>query len=89
VREGRFSLDDSITELLPDLPEAWLEVTPRHSLTHTSGLPDVALETGREPLLAETRAEALTKLGTLPLAFRVGTNWRLAQAARAMGTSSR
>src|SRR6185436_10482551 len=75
VREGKFSLDDSITELLPDLPEAWLEVTPRHLLTHTSGLPDVARETGREPLIAESRAEALEKLRSLPLAFPVGARW--------------
>src|SRR5262245_41627833 len=75
VREGKFSLEDSITELLPDLPEAWLEVTPRHLLTHTSGLPDVAVQPGREPLIASTRAEALTKLAALPLAAPVGTRW--------------
>lgn len=75
VREGKFSLEDSITELLPDLPEAWLEVTPRHLLTHTSGLPDVVLQSGREALIANTRAEVLAKLPTLPLAFPVGTSW--------------
>src|SRR5262245_33092032 len=75
VRAGKFSLEDSIVELLPDLPEAWLEVTVRHLLTHTSGLPDVAVSSGREPLIAATRAEALAKLGTMPLAFPVGTRW--------------
>ena len=38
VHEGKFSLEDSIIELLPDLPDSWLEVTPRHLLTHTSGV---------------------------------------------------
>ena len=75
VREGKFSLEDSITELLPDLPEAWLEVTPRHLLTHTSGLPDVAVEPGRAALLANTRAAALQALHTRPLDFPVGTGW--------------
>lgn len=75
VRAGKFSLEDSITELLPDLPEAWLEVTPRHLLTHTSGLPDVAVESGREVLLAATRAAALEGLRTRPLEFPVGTRW--------------
>src|SRR6185503_3659007 len=75
VQEGKFSLEDSITELLPGLPAAWLEVTPRHLLSLTSGLPDIALQPGREPLIAATRAEALAKLRTMPLAFPVGTRW--------------
>lgn len=79
VREGKFSLEDSITELLPDLPEAWLEVTPRHLLSHTSGLPDVAVRAGREALVAETRAEALQAVAARPLDFPIGTGWRYNQ----------
>src|SRR6185503_14371318 len=75
VREQKFSLDDSIIELLPDLPESWLEVTPHHLLTHTSGLPDIAVTSGREPLIAATRAEALKKLCAMPLRSAVGTRW--------------
>lgn len=75
VHEGKFSLDDSITELLPDLPPSWLEVTPRHLLTHTSGLPDVALAAGREALIATTRAEALTRVQALPLVSAAGARW--------------
>ena len=75
VREGKFSLEDSITELLPGLPDSWLEVTPRHLLTHTSGLPDVAATPGREPLIAATREDALAKLTALPLVSAVGTRW--------------
>src|SRR5262249_25927029 len=59
----------------PELPESWLEVTPRHLLTHTSGLPDIAVDSGREPLIAATRAEALAKLRTMALASPVGTRW--------------
>lgn len=75
VREGKFSLEDSITELLPDLPPSWLEVTPRHLLTHTSGLPDVAVTSGREALIAGTRAEALRGLCAMPLRSAAGTGW--------------
>lgn len=75
VGEGKFSLEDSITELLPDLPEAWLEVTPRHLLSHTSGLPDIALAPGREPLIASTRAEALAGVCARPLDFAAGARW--------------
>lgn len=72
VREGKFSLDDSITELLDDLPESWLEVTPRHLLSHISGLPDVSEETAGE---AGTGAKALEMVRARPLEFPVGTNW--------------
>lgn len=75
VHEGNFSLDDSITELLPDLPPSWLEVTPRHLLTHTSGLPDIAITAGREPLIAASREEALTKVCAMPLSFAAGASW--------------
>jgi len=37
---GILSLDDRISTLLPDLPDAWGEVTLREALNHTSGLPD-------------------------------------------------
>ena len=40
VDEGVLSLDDAIAERLPELPEAWGEVTLRQLLNHTSGLPD-------------------------------------------------
>jgi CubicO group peptidase (beta-lactamase class C family) len=74
VGEGKFTLEDSIIELLPDLPESWLEVTVRHLLTHTSGLPDVAVTPGREPLIADSRDAALAKLREMPCA-PVGVRW--------------
>ena len=79
VHEGKFSLEDSIIELLPDLPESWLEVTPRHLLSHTSGLPDVAVQAGREALVGATREEALRVVCARPLDFVVGTGWRYNQ----------
>ena len=41
VQEGQFSLEDSITQLLPNLPKAWSGVTVRQLLSNTSGLPDM------------------------------------------------
>src|SRR5690349_5201628 len=38
VQDGKLSLDDKITERLPDLPSAWAGVTVRHLLNHTSGI---------------------------------------------------
>jgi D-alanyl-D-alanine carboxypeptidase len=40
VNKGVLSLDDTIGQRLPDLPQAWHAVTLRQLLNHTSGLPD-------------------------------------------------
>jgi CubicO group peptidase (beta-lactamase class C family) len=40
VEEGKISLDERVSKYLPDLPAAWGEVTIRHLLTHTSGVPN-------------------------------------------------
>jgi D-alanyl-D-alanine carboxypeptidase len=40
VDRGVLSLDDTIGERLPDLPDDWSAVTLREMLSHTSGLPD-------------------------------------------------
>jgi D-alanyl-D-alanine carboxypeptidase len=46
VSKGALSLNDTIGELLSDLPkpppDAWADVTLRQLLNHTSGLPDFA-----------------------------------------------
>ncbi len=42
AEEGQIDLDAPITRYLPeDAPEAWSAITPRHLLTHTSGLPPI------------------------------------------------
>lgn len=38
-KQGKLKLDDPITKWLADAPHAWSEITIRHLLTHTSGLP--------------------------------------------------
>ena len=40
VSKGELSLDDTIGKRLPELPDAWSEVTLRQLLNHTSGIPD-------------------------------------------------
>lgn len=46
VAEGRLELDDTIGEVLPELPRAWQAVTVRQMLGHTSGLPDYTQSDG-------------------------------------------
>ena len=52
AEEGRLDLDAPVVEVLPELrlgdPDATKQVTPRHLLSHTSGIPgDLFLDTGR------------------------------------------
>jgi len=77
--EGKLSLDDRVTNLLPGLPPAWHDITVRHCLTHTSGLPDVALSDDTDEVLADTRDEALKKLAVMPLVSKPGEKWEYNQ----------
>jgi CubicO group peptidase (beta-lactamase class C family) len=40
VEDGKLSLEDRITKFYPEVPWTWRDITVRHLLTHTSGLPD-------------------------------------------------
>src|SRR5215210_3647485 len=57
VSEGKLSLQDTIGERLPELPEAWSGVTLRQLLNHTSGIPDFSLE----PDFQDALLDSLTK----------------------------
>ncbi|MBX5442065.1 MAG: beta-lactamase family protein [Solirubrobacteraceae bacterium] len=46
VQRGALSLDDTIGQRLPSLPQAWAPVTVRQMLSHTSGLPDYTTSPG-------------------------------------------
>jgi CubicO group peptidase (beta-lactamase class C family) len=75
VEEGKFRTTDSITRLLPGLPEKWNAVTVRQLLSHTSGLPDLLARPGYGPLRWVTRKEALDSLPLQPLAGTPGGQW--------------
>jgi CubicO group peptidase (beta-lactamase class C family) len=44
LEQGRLALEDSITQYLPDAPASWKPIRVRHLLTHTSGIPDYAVD---------------------------------------------
>ena len=75
VQSGRMSLDGSIREYLPELPETYREVTIRHLLTHQSGargyrnVEETAFSVVRYP---STR-EAIKAFTDDPLLFPPGT----------------
>jgi CubicO group peptidase (beta-lactamase class C family) len=75
VEQGKFSLDDDVRKLLPELPEAWTGVNVRQLLGHTSGLPDVIVNPFTGTWLGDTRADALKKLAELPMQAKPGAAW--------------
>jgi CubicO group peptidase (beta-lactamase class C family) len=79
AEEGKLSLDDRVTKLLPGLPAAWGDITVRHCLTHTSGLPDAVLSDETDEVIAPDGTEALKKLAAMPLIARPGEKWEYNQ----------
>lgn len=75
IEQGKFSLDDEVIKLLPELPEAWSGVIVRQLLGHTSGLPDVIVNPITGTWLGNTRDEALKKLADLPMQAKPGVAW--------------
>ena len=58
VSKGALSLNDTIGERLPKLPNKWSEVTLRQLLNHTSGLPDYSESPSLQTALQESPTEA-------------------------------
>ncbi|MFW5952471.1 MAG: serine hydrolase domain-containing protein [Gemmatimonadota bacterium] len=85
AQEGRLSLDDSIEAHLDGLPPEWHGITLRRMLTHTSGLPDLIVESPSqlEPL-GPTLVAALDSAAKLPMQFEPGTAWRYNQTNYAL-----
>jgi len=79
VEEGKLSLDDKVATLLPGLPASWGGVTVKHCLTHTSGLPDVMVNSVSADVIAETRDEAIKKLAAIPVVSKPGEKWKYIQ----------
>jgi D-alanyl-D-alanine carboxypeptidase len=75
AEEEKLSLDDRISDFLPEYPGPGREITIRHLLSHTSGLSDVAAQ----PILEEaggvgyTRDQVIDLVSSQPLEFEPGT----------------
>jgi len=78
VEESKVGLDDKISKYFPDSPPAWKEITVRHLLTHTSGIPDYTEEKsggGINMRTDYTEEELVKKIAGLPLDFQPGEKW--------------
>jgi D-alanyl-D-alanine carboxypeptidase len=72
VEAGKLSLDDRILRHLPQVPSAWKDVTIRHLLTHTSGIPDATV--------GGTTEEIIRHAADAPLDFTPGERWSYSNA---------
>jgi len=74
VEEGRIALADPLTRFFPDAPPAWADITVRHLLTHTSGIPDYT--TDRLDYRRDYTEDELAQLAYgLKLEFPPGARW--------------
>ncbi len=77
VKEGKISLEDKITERLPDLPAAWVKVTVRNLLSHTSGIKSYTSvkDFGKTMRKDYTQREIIDLVAKEPLEFPPGEKW--------------
>lgn len=76
VDEGKVALDAPISRYLPQAPKQWSEVTVEHLLTHTSGIPNLTMDSGywrTTARLEHTLDELVAPARKRPLASKPGT----------------
>ncbi len=74
VEQKKIALDDPVSKYLVSLPAAWSNVTVRHLLSHTSGIPSYTEVPGFEDRNAQpaTHDEVIATVSSLPAAFSPG-----------------
>lgn len=82
VEDGKLSLDDRISQFLADTPLAWRDITLRHLLSHTSGIPEY---TDKVDLRKDYTEDDLYRFATAPpLDFAPGEKWSYSNAGYAL-----
>ncbi|MBV8783693.1 MAG: beta-lactamase family protein [Gammaproteobacteria bacterium] len=74
VEAGQLDLDAPLTHYLPEAPASWQAITPRHLLTHTSGLATYS-DRDLNYRADYTEDELLKVMYRLPLEFPPGERW--------------
>jgi len=78
VDEGKITLDAPVKRYLADAPAAWDEVTIEHLLSHTSGIPNLSMDSGywrTTARLEHTPRELVDPVRERPLDFAPGTRF--------------
>jgi D-alanyl-D-alanine carboxypeptidase len=84
VEAGDLSLDDSVGSILPNLPAAWTDVTVRHLLSYTSGIPDCLHLPPSSADRPDTLEEIVQKVAVLPMASQPGEKWSYHQTSHVL-----
>ena len=86
---GKLNVQDKVKKYVPDAPKAWDEITIRHLLTHTSGIPNYTALPDFQKTLRDrvTLKELIARFQDKPLDFQPGIN--SATATRAISCSAR
>ena len=75
VEDGKLALSDPLIKFFPDGPASWRDITVRHLLTHTSGIPDYT--DGLVDYRRDYTEEQLVKFAqSLTLDFAPGAEWK-------------
>jgi CubicO group peptidase (beta-lactamase class C family) len=92
VHDGKLHYDDRLTDVFPDFPQSGTDITVRHLLSHTSGLPDYGDEMMKQ--YGETPPEEIPQIldaGVLALMkqqpagkFPPGTKWEYSDSGYAL-----
>lgn len=78
VDEGKLALDAPVRHYLPDAPRHWDGVTIEHLLRHTSGIPNLSLDSGyfrTTARLDHTLEQLVAPVRERPLDFAPGTKF--------------
>ena len=75
VQAHKLTLDDTLGHLLNGGPDFWNQITVRHLLTHTSGIPDFDDGHVFDVRRDYSEDELVHLAATLPLKFPTGSRW--------------
>lgn len=75
--QGKLSLDDELSKLLPDFPTGGRRITISQLLSHTSGIPDYTDTPGWQQFARQDRTptQLLSLVRDKPAVFEPGSNW--------------
>lgn len=73
--QGRLNIDDLMCNYIEACPLAWGQITIRHLLSHTSGIPDYTELSGFDTTapIPTTREELIARFRNIPLQFTPGS----------------
>lgn len=75
-QNGKLSVGDLIAKHLPNIPEAWSNVTIRHLLAHTSGVKSYTGLDGFALTRRLSQGQFIAAIGARPLEFQPGESWK-------------